>query len=160
MLTRFVLLFHKRAFVVTCFWAKACRYFCAGTKVYSCLDDTSSDFGGARPQNTPRGAEPAYQVFLRASVTAIVIFVFIKANKVCYLSFLAMVAESTVIFQEALFGCYLEKDGGDCVIIIMSTEKNLQQNFKMNYQNNDVFDLRKHKPNFRRVIRKVTKDGI
>ena len=45
--TRSVLLFHrKKAFVVTCFWAKVCCSFYTSTKVYSHLGGTSSDLGG------------------------------------------------------------------------------------------------------------------
>ena len=45
--TRSVLLFHrKKAFAVTCFWAKVCWSSCTCTKVYSRLEGSSSDLGG------------------------------------------------------------------------------------------------------------------
>ena len=51
---RFVVLFHsKKAFVVTCFWAKLCWSSCASTKVYSRLEGTSSDLGGHGPKFPP-----------------------------------------------------------------------------------------------------------
>ena len=54
--TRSVLLFHrKKAFVVTCFWAKVCWSFCTSTKVHSRLGGTSSDLG-AWPKNPHPGA--------------------------------------------------------------------------------------------------------
>ena len=52
--TRSALLFHrKKAFVVTCFWAKVCWSSCTRTKVYSHLGRTSSDLGGHGPKSLP-----------------------------------------------------------------------------------------------------------
>ena len=44
--TRSVLLFHKKkAFVITCFWAKVCWSSCTSTKVYSRLGGTAVIWG-------------------------------------------------------------------------------------------------------------------
>ena len=52
--TRTVLLFHrKKAFVVTCLWAKVCWSSCTSTKVYSRLGGTSSDLGGRAQKAFP-----------------------------------------------------------------------------------------------------------
>ena len=51
--TRSVMMFYRKAFVVTCFWAKVLWSPCATTAVYSRLGGTNSDLGGARPTMPP-----------------------------------------------------------------------------------------------------------
>ena len=50
---RSVLLFHRKAFAVTCFWAKVCWSSCASREVNSCLGDASSDLEGHGPNCRP-----------------------------------------------------------------------------------------------------------
>ena len=76
--TRSVVLFHTKAFVVTCFWAKVCWSSSASTKVYSCLGGTSCDLRGTSPK-CPSGRWACY--FLLRHKSRLVGHIFLLREK-------------------------------------------------------------------------------